>query len=492
MRASKLGRNQPCPCGSKSKYKDCCFGKIDWPKLLAQRSSEAFRHLSLRGKNMMFINAIAGSLQFDSISSDAEYKDLKRACSPAAVKEIYSVIPEIWPDLDDYERCIQSEAGKVAALYIGDYEPAAVFSTVTRLSLYCDRIYLVDPFMNAQQIREEYSPLVHPEQYRATTIKFIDLWMTLSPWIDAGIVAFIRPLHDFVPGLFHEVLTLERRHFDENPNLKIELEKEVAEQIKRRHATDGGAGEMFVLMTPDKSLREFYRKMLKEAPDDLKPPLAEDDFMAYIQRRRDEHPYFVERLPGQTAEIHLESSGASYELAKRMCSVTNSHIVTSLRTRWKEIELDRESAGIDLQRWSPFAKALHESDLKILNAVPMKAALRLREENRLESLRLFFRKIWKTCRDPDEFSDINALNLSVELHEEVAKANDEWQKIDQQLLKWLGATGAAVISSGLVGFVPAASAAAVTGVTGLIQSRMKRTTFKERYPAGFFLGLKEN
>jgi len=488
MRASKIGRNQPCPCGSKTKYKNCCFGKIDWQKLLAEPLSEAYRHLSLRGKNIAFINAIAAALQLDSIQSDAEYKDLKRACSPRAVQEIYSIIPEVWPDLDDYERCIQSEAGTVAALYVGEYEPEAVFSAVTRLSLYCDRIYLVDPFVNAQHIRDEYNPLVHPEQYRATTINFIFLWMSLSPWIDAGIVNFIRPLHDFIPGLFHEVLTLEKRRFDDNPTLKEALEKEVSEHMERLHAMDGGDGEMILLMTPDDSLREFYRKMTTERPD-LKPPVSEDGFISYVQKRRDEHRYFVERLPGQTGEIHLRSSGASYELAKRLCSLTNSHIVTSLRTRWKEIELDRESAGIDLQRWSPFAKALHESDLKILNAVPMKAALRLREENRLESLRLFFRKVWKNCRDPDEFSDVNSLNLSAELHGEVAKANEEWQKIDQQLLKWLGVTSGVLISSGMVGFVPAASAAAVTGVTGLIQSRMKRSTFKERYPAGFFLGL---
>ena len=173
-----------------------------------------------------------------------------------------------------------------------------------------------------------------------------------------------------------------------------------------------------------------------------------------------------------------------------MCSLINSHIVTDFRSRWKEVELDRKAAGIDLQGWSPFAKALHESELKILSNVPLAAALTLREEHRLESLRLFLRKVWKSCRDPDEFSSANAVNLSAELREEVAKANEEWEKIDRDLLKWLGGTGAMLVTSGVVGFVPAATAAAITGVTGLIQSRIRRSTFKDRYPAGFFLGLK--
>jgi hypothetical protein len=106
-------------------------------------------------------------------------------------------------------------------------------------------------------------------------------------------------------------------------------------------------------------------------------------------------------------------------------------------------------------------------------------------------MRLFFRKVWKSCREPDIFSEENAVNLSAELNEKIAEADSEWRKIDQDLLKWFGASGGALVSSGLVGFVPAASVAAVTGVTGLIQAHLKRAAFKERYPAGFFLGLRE-
>ena len=92
--------------------------------------------------------------------------------------------------------------------------------------------------------------------------------------------------------------------------------------------------------------------------------------------------------------------------------------------------------------------------------------------------------------NPDEFSDANAADLAAELTDQVAIANEEWSKIDRDLLKWLGGTGGALITTGLVGFVPAASVAVLTGVTGLIAAQIRRTTFKERYPAGFFLGMK--
>lgn len=290
-------------------------------------------------------------------------------------------------------------------------------------------------------------------------------------------------MHDFIPGLWHEVIQLQDKRFEGHPELQRELHEEIQREMRRVGPLDRGMGELYILSFSDDALREMF-------PDFKGIFKSPEEFVAYIQRRRDYHPYYVDRLPGQRAEFHQESSGACYELAKRMCGLMNSHIVTDLRPRWKEVELDREAAGIDVQAWSPFAKALQQSDLKILNNVPLQAALTLREENRLQSLRLFLRKVWKSCRDPNEFSDVNAVNLSAELRDEIAKADDEWRKIDRDLLKWLGGTGAALVSSGVVGFLPAAAAASITGVTGLIQSRIRRSAFKERYPAGFFLGLK--
>lgn len=487
-RGSKIGRNDPCPCGSGTKHKFCCFRKVDWKKLLSAPHQDVSRHLSLRGKNIGFINTIAAALQLDNFSPQTRFHEVKRAFTPKAVQEIFMSVLKLWPDLNDFERCIRSESGTTTALYTGSYDPEAVFRAITRLTLYCDKIYLVDPFIRAEMVRDEYNPLIHPEEHRATTIKYSFLWMSLAPWIEAGLINFIRPLDDFIPGLRYQLISIERERFDGNSELKMMLDEEVKGKINKSHPLDRDIGELYFLSMPDEALREIFRKYspLTSGPFD-----SEDEFVKYIQTRRDEHPYFVERMPGQRGELHIESSGACYELAKRMCAITNSHIVTDMRVRWRELELDRQAAGIDLRGWSPFAKTLQECDFKLLNNVPMQAALKLRKEQKLESLRLFLRKVWNTCRDPDEFSASNAVNFSAELQDEVARANEEWRKIDGDLLKWIGVAGAELVTSGVVGFVPAAAGAAVTGITGLIQASMKRNTFKDRYPAGFFLGLKK-
>src|SRR5690606_31545966 len=112
-------------------------------------------------------------------------------------------------------------------------------------------------------------------------------------------------------------------------------------------------------------------------------------------------------------------------------------------------------------------------NLRVLNNVPLEMALRLRSENRLESLRLFLRKIWKACRDSDEFSERNAVALSAELNDEIAKARDEWSKIDQELLKWVAPmVGAELVSAAALNMVPSGVAAVVTAGAGLIHSRL--------------------
>ena len=162
-----------------------------------------------------------------------------------------------------------------------------------------------------------------------------------------------------------------------------------------------------------------------------------------------------------------------------------------MSTRWKEIEIDRPNLTGEIALWSPFAKALQNADLNVLTSGSLEAALKLREENRLEGMRLFFRRVWNACKDPDEFLDPNSLNLTVELDERVAEAKSEWRKIDQDLFKWFGAAGSALVAGAFANFLPAAGVAVVGGAFGLVDAHLKRTAFKERYPAAFFLDLKK-
>jgi hypothetical protein len=126
----------------------------------------------------------------------------------------------------------------------------------------------------------------------------------------------------------------------------------------------------------------------------------------------------------------------------------------------------------------------------VLNDIDLDAALKLRQEKRLDSMRNFFHRVWKDCKDADSFSNANADSLTAELDDQIANAQAEWSKIDQELVSWFGATGGSLIATGIVGFVPAAVGACTVGTVGLIQAKMKRISFKDQLPSAFFLTLK--
>ncbi len=92
------------------------------------------------------------------------------------------------------------------------------------------------------------------------------------------------------------------------------------------------------------------------------------------------------------------------------------------------------------------------------------------------------------------FAAENAEALSAELRHEVATADEEWKKIDRELVKWSvaelaagAAVGVPLIASGSGAFL--AGGLAVAGIGNLIWSYLERRGFKKRHPAAFFLDL---
>lgn len=458
------------------------MGSVDWAQLRDRPFREHIPLLSLRGRNIAFLAELLDALQVDSFEQIASHAEYKKAFTPNAVRRVYEAIPMLWPSHVDYVRCMEREKKVSSALYKGSYEPKDVFAALSRHSLYTERIFLTDPFIDPRRVSAKYNPLVHPEQYRAEVIKWSQMWLALYPWIEAGIVNFIRPPADFIPGMWQTIHERQHRRF-EQPELRQLADAQVAHVVDSMNPFDRGAMENFFLRHTD----EYFRETYSDIPDP-KPPL--DEFLRHIQKRRDDHPYFVESLENQDGEILIQQTGACYELAKIICAQTNSHVITNLGTRWKEIELDRPNLTGEMALWSPFAKALQNAELNILNSSSLEAALKLRNENRLEGMRLFFRRVWNACKNPDEFVDPNALNLTVELDDRVAEAKSEWRKIDQDLFKWFGVAGSALVAGAFANFLPAAGVAVIGGTVGLIDAQIKRSAFRERYPAAFFLDLK--
>jgi AraC-like DNA-binding protein len=482
-RQSKIKRNEPCPCLSGEKFKNCCSGKIDW-ETIKQQNSDYRPYLSVRGRNLLFANRIAEALQLDEHIKPS-LKDYKAAFTADAVRQIHEALLELWPPEINIKQALKHMPPDVSGLYIGDYSAEYVTRAIIRHSIYANRILLIDPFIYPTSVRDEYNPIINPAQYRAQTLRNVNLWSALLPWIDSGLVMLIRPPSDFDPRLNWDLMKAQEKKFEESAELK-EATKESVDELSTRHKR--GMHQQLLLGAPDSYLERKFEELHLGANG-----LTIDEFMKSIHKEREEDPNFLEPLgPKSEAQVVTISSGASYASASMTAGITGSYLFTDIYAKWREIELDRESHSAENKVWAPFAKALQDAPFKYLNNLRLEHALRLRKEGRLESLREFLRKVWKSASSDDQYDSSNAIILAEELSEQVRNAEMEWKEIDRDLLKIVGpaAVGGLLaagpqIAAGHAAFL--AAAAVIAGAVPLVNSTMRRRSFQDRFPAAFFM-----
>jgi len=305
----------------------------------------------------------------------------------------------------------------------------------------------------------------------------------MLPWVDQGLVSFIRTPEDFDARVAHEIMDIERNRFAESPTLTDALEKYVDKESSADASDMMGMGGYIFLSQSDEKIWDTLQQSNQEGH----PGISKDEFLKWVAVQREQHPYFISTPDRQSEEMLLNTNGTSYESAKRICEMTKSHVITDNPVYWKELEYDHSHAPAPVQDWSPFAKALQNVDMKVLNGIPVDIAFQIRQEGRLENMRHFFNRVWRSCRETEQYSSSNAVNLAGELDHEVQVAQAEWDKIDQQLLKILGSSVGLAVATGIFSPSAAVPVALGAGVAGLAISQWKRRSFRSRFPAGFFL-----
>jgi hypothetical protein len=488
--SKKLHRNDPCPCLGGEKYKKCCLGKVDW-ETIRKHNVDVRPYLSVRGRNIIFANRISEILQLNAPGGIQGLNQYKSAFTARTVREIYEATMEVWPPDTDIVNTLKRCSGDISGLYIGDYSPEYLTRAIVRHSIYAKKILLVDPFVYPARLRDEYNPIVNPEQHRAQTLKNVNLWLGLLPWVDAGLVEFIRPPSDFDGRLNWALMKAQEKKFAESRELE-EASVESVDELRTRH-TERLKHQQLLLGAPDSYLRHMFEKL-----DLGRDGSSVEDFLKAIQSEREQDPDFLEPMEaGSEGQLHMMSTGTSYLSAKLVADLTGSYLFTDLAVRWKEIELDRKSQNAENKVWAPFAKALQNASLKYLNNLQLQHALTLRKEGRLEALRAFLLKVWKAASSADSFDSANAVLLTEELGQRIRDAEQEWKAIDDELLKvsvpaaagGLFAAGP-LIAAGHAYFL--ATALATAGLAPLLNSTRKRRSFPDRYPAAFFMKIDQD
>lgn len=482
MKKINTSRNQLCPCGSHKKYKHCCFGKKDWDSILRKDNMSLYSHnLSLHGKNDLFFGIILDIIQLEP-KEFFDNKKFKDAITPTVVRKIHETIKIIWPDKEDLDRIFKENQEGNSALYTGWYESSLIIRGINRHSLYSDKILVVDPFSDPRNMREQFNPIAHPEKHLENTIRDIRTWVTIFPWVDAGIVSIIKNPCDFNYPLMMECMDNGRKRYDSNPDLEKyinEIPIDLDEEMR----------QYYFLIQPDEII-------LKDKDLD-KNNIKKEDMVKYLNKMRDEHPFYTPIINSKYGHNRIISfkTGANFDMAKLIASATNSHMITDSNYRWKEIELEHNILDIKQNHWSSFAKSLQSADLKFLNNIKIENAIEIRKENYLERLRMFLSQTWKNCYEENMYSENNVFHLEEELKQRISEADIEWNTIKKKFISSLMMGSAAslavypTIANGsaelLIGSL------ALTGLTSLGLSWLDKNNFKKKFPASFFLKIEE-
>jgi SEC-C motif len=471
--------NQPCPCNSGKKYKNCHYLKEDRSAL------SGWANVSVLDRNRMLIRAAEGIFGFRKGRTWAEFK---RDIADEEIREFFKVHGSMWGPETNWVGIMPTPGdGKLRGLYLGDVRPDLILRNLIRFSLYNDQLLVIDPFPNARNIKPKYNPIENPGQYKAEMVKLIYFLFVIAPWIETGVVQLIPDPGDIDRKLRFETADLARARLSD-------IEPDAAD-LADTHEVGRDVIKRFLFALDEQTiLRQVERsgRVLSEA--------QKRQCIEYARRELREDPIAWERPTGDnaaTGQLSMVRSGVNLETALLISDITGAFPYTNMRSRWRELVGARDEMSETARIWSPLANTFQSLEFKFLNKVDVGFATRIREDGRLESFRSLLRTIGKQASD---VSSIAALDSFVRdskdaLIGEHKKATAEWDKIQESFVKWAG-SGLTAATTGLMTGHMAIDAAALSGavlntISQLGLRHMRKTSFRKSNPMSVFIDLSE-
>lgn len=199
----------------------------------------------------------------------------------------------------------------------------------------------------------------------------------------------------------------------------------------------------------------------------------------------------------------IERYSGMLESALYICDRTGAFPYTESHTKWRDLLAASDDLPERARTWTPLTRAFQELDFHFLDNVDSHFAARIREEERLNSFRIFLRDLWAKIggsADPNR-ADVLAKDFAERLTDEHRKAEEEWKKIDRDAAATTapgiigGIMGSALIVGGLSVNATAISAlislAVGLGATAN-RAHQKRREFRVSTPMSVFVDLKRH
>lgn len=332
-----LAPDAPCGCGAGIAFRDCCAD-------VAPQRRPSWRVMSIRERNLALVGGINRILRLGE--EQTTWFDIRRNLSDDQVREVHELYAALWPtDTRLIELLPTPQCKRSRALYLGIMDARTLATKVTGMLAYVDELVLVHPFVNANGVRPEFSPIHHPEQFRDQTLRNVFLLMVLEPDIRAGRIHLVPDPLDYDPGFRSEIMAITKRSGD---NVELgPIDKELALTLSR--------DEMMrvIKRLPLAEMKAYLQRVIPEGPDKLTD--ADIDSVVRLWKREvEEDPLSLLDPPnssGEGGEFKV-LKGFARETGLYIATLTGSFVYTDSDTQWARLH---ETDGVHRYEPDPVA-----------------------------------------------------------------------------------------------------------------------------------------
>ena len=203
----ELAPDAPCGCGSGIAFCECCAD-------LAPQRRPSWKLMSIRERDLALIRDVKRLLRLNQ--DQTTWLSVRRDLSDDQVQQIHELYAALWPvDTQLIDLLPRPQSKRSRALYLGMMDAHTVSTTVTGLLEYVDELVLAHPFLNANGVRPESSPVHHLELFREQTLRNAFLLMVLEPGIIDGRLHLVPDPLDYNADFRNEIMAITERKGDE-------------------------------------------------------------------------------------------------------------------------------------------------------------------------------------------------------------------------------------------------------------------------------------
>lgn len=322
----------PCGCGSGIAFCECCAD-------LAPQRRPSWKLMSIRERNLALIRGVKRLLKLDQ--DQTTWLSVRRDLSDDQVRQIHELYAALWPvDTQLIDLLPRPQSKRSRALYLGMMDARTVSTTVTGLLEYVDELVLAHPFLNANGVRPEFSPVHHPELFREQTLRNAFLLMVLEPSIIDGRLHLVPDPLDYNADFRNEIMAITERKGDEVQIGPID------EKLARALNHD----EMMraIKRLPLAELKAYIRRRI---PDDAErlTEAAIDSIAGLWKKEVEEDPLaLLEPLRSDERGEFRILKGFARETGLYVATLTGSIVYTDSDTQWARLH---ETDGV--HRYEP-------------------------------------------------------------------------------------------------------------------------------------------